>query len=110
MVNQAKTKKVAVTVVGLNHYRGNVLKVGETVVLKAETNNIHDLEAVAVYTLAENAEKVGYIANSVETVIHGTRSSGAIYDDVKDRVQVFGDVLFVLKKLNSVIVEVRING
>ena len=39
-------------------------------------------EAIAVFD--HNNTKVGYVANSVYSVIRGTYSSGRIYDKIKD--------------------------
>ena len=58
------------------------LKPGDVLILKKDTNNPYDDEAIAVYD--KQKCKVGYVANSVSTVARGTYSAGRAYDRIKD--------------------------
>ena len=58
------------------------LKPGDIVTLKKDPNNVYDDEAIAVYD--EQKCKVGYVANSVSTVVRGTCSAGRVYDKILD--------------------------
>ncbi len=78
MEEERVKEKVLLTVVGTNHYHGNdVLKVGQTVLLKAETDNQFDNEAVMVQ--ADKLGTIGYVANSVTTRVKGTNSAGYVH-------------------------------
>ena len=56
----------------------NNLRVGIKLKLKKDYDNQYDDEAIAVYS--EHGNKIGYVANSVNTVCRGTRSAGRAYD------------------------------
>lgn len=61
------------------------LRVGDKLILKKDLDNCYDDEAIAVYD--KNNVKVGYVANSVNTVARGTYSAGRLYDLVDDKVR-----------------------
>ena len=64
---------VFVTVTGFNHYIiREPIVAGQRLLLMRETGNEYDKSAVAVYL---SGEKIGYVANTIETVKSGTMSS-----------------------------------
>lgn len=68
-----------ITINHLDDYMSaNSLRVGMKLILKKDHDNPYDDEAIAVYT--ENGSKVGYVANSVQSVCRGTLSAGRVYD------------------------------
>jgi hypothetical protein len=88
-------------VVGMNHYFGNDLfKVGQIVHLVKDPDNAHDQDAIRVELTVIG--KVGYVANSPQTVPRGCRSASRLYDTFEQRVNAI--VRFVLK--DTVIVEI----
>lgn len=90
-----------VTIIGLNNYRGNkVFKIGSIVKLIKEPENYYDTEAIACEM--KYIGKVGYIANSITTVIKGTMSAGRVYDKITD--PTFAEVKFI--DSSSVIAEI----
>ena len=75
--------QIFITINHLDDFNGlSNIKVGDTLTLKKDLDNPYDDEAIAVYNLEDI--KVGYVANSVYSVIRGTYSSGRIYDKIKD--------------------------
>lgn len=77
MFNQSEFD-VFVTITGFNHFPNTRrLYDGETVALRKEPQNDYDKFAIAVY--GENGQ-IGYVANSVETIIKGALSAKQIYD------------------------------
>lgn len=74
------------------------LRTGEYVILRKDKNDTHDDETIRVY-YDDNKDSLYnvYVANSVNTVIRGTRSAGRIYDkfDMAARAQ----VMFVFKNM-----------
>lgn len=58
------------------------LDVEDMVILKKEYNNAYDKEAIVVENI--KGIKVGYVSNSVNTVIDGCKSAGRIYDKFID--------------------------
>ena len=76
-------EKVLVTVVGTDHYYGNkIFEIGEYVTLEKEPKNPYDSDAIAVFL--DNYGVCGYIANSVNTVLRGTKSASRIYEHIGD--------------------------
>ena len=74
---------IFVTVNHLDDYMPIIaLKPGDILTMKKDQNNLYDDEAIAVYN--EHECKVGYVANSVATVVRGTYSAGRIYDKIED--------------------------
>jgi hypothetical protein len=61
------------------------LRPGDRLILRKDRNNIYDDEAIIVYK--ENDTKVGYVANSVGSVMRGTYSAGRIYDHIGDETE-----------------------
>ncbi len=53
------------------------LRIGETLKMKKDHDNIYDEEAILV--CKREGTKVGYCANSVKTVCRGTHSAGYVY-------------------------------
>lgn len=75
--------KIFITINHLDDFNGlSNIKVNDTLTLIKDLDNPYDDEAIAVFD--NNNTKVGYVANSVYSVIRGTYSSGRIYDKVKD--------------------------
>ncbi len=79
------------------------LKVGDTLTLKKEPDNIYDDEAIAAYT--KDNFKCGYVANSVGTVARGTYSSGRLYDRICSKTEC--RVRFILVEKDRVIAEIK---
>ncbi|MGB9839615.1 HIRAN domain-containing protein [Thermovenabulum sp.] len=93
-------RKRFVALVGCENYFGyRVLKPGMIVTLEKEPDNDYDAEAikVMVYPLG----KIGYIANSINTVPKGCFSAGRIYDTFHKKTK--GIIRFVTK--NCAIIE-----
>ena len=83
-----------ISVVGINHYYGSdIFKVGQILVLKKDFENKYDDEAIQAEL--GTIGKVGYVANSYQTVAKGTRSAGRIYDTFETVCQ--GQVAFIVK-------------
>lgn len=75
--------KIFITINHLDDFNGlSNIKVNDNITLIKDLDNPYDDEAIAVFD--HNNIKVGYVANSVYSVIRGTYSSGRIYDKVKD--------------------------
>ena len=85
-------KKSYFTITGLNfRYGSEFLKKGMKVKLKKEPDNKFDKEAIAVSL--KGLGTIGYVANSVKTVVGESMSAGRIYDKFKRKAK--GKVLFV---------------
>lgn len=68
-----------ITITGISNYYGKKpFEIGRTVKLAKEPNNRHDSDAIVV-TLPY-IEKIGYVANSINTVYEGTCSAGRLHD------------------------------
>lgn len=81
-----------VTITGLNHYYGKKpFEIGRIIRLIKEPDNEYDNEAIAA-TLTF-IDKIGYVANSTNTVYDGTISAGRLYDKIED--YAYGKVMFV---------------
>ena len=61
--------------------QNNHLDVGNILTLVKEPDNNYDTEAIA---LKLDDKKIGYVANSANTVVKGTMSAGRIYDKIKN--------------------------
>lgn len=82
-----------VTIVGMDFYQGNgVLDIGQIITLKKEFDNHYDEDAIAVYI--SRIVQVGYVANSVHTVVRGTKSASRLYDSINDTEK--AEVMFVM--------------
>ncbi|NLW56943.1 MAG: DNA-binding protein [Firmicutes bacterium] len=89
-----------VAIVGTRHYFGRkVFKPGQIVKLVKEPENSLDDEAIRVEL--KPLGRVGYVANSTNTVPRGCQSAGRIYDTFNQHC--YGRVKFVTKE--TVIVE-----
>lgn len=72
-----------VTITGLNHYYGKKpFEVGRVFKIIKEPDNDYDDEAI--FAFLPFIEKIGYVANSTNTVYQGTVSAGRIYDKIDD--------------------------
>lgn len=81
-----------VTITGLDHYYGKKpFEIGRIIKLIKEVDNEYDKEAIMAYL--PYIEKIGYVANSTNTVYQGTISAGRLYDKIDD--YAFGKVMFV---------------
>ncbi|MGN1400033.1 MAG: DNA-binding protein [Bacillus sp. (in: firmicutes)] len=75
-----------ITIVGADHYFGmKVFKIGQVIQLKKDYDNLYDEEAIEAQI--DMVGKVGYVANSYQTIAKGTRSAGRIYDTFEDQCQ-----------------------
>ena len=74
-------KKIYFTLTGTNYYYGKeFFKDGMKVRLIKEPDNSYDSEAIRVEM--DPLKKVGYVANSVNTVIGDSWSAGRLYDRI----------------------------
>lgn len=81
-----------VTITGLNHYYGKKpYEIGRIIKLIKEPDNEYDREAIAAFL--PFIDKIGYVANSTNTVYDGTISAGRLYDKIED--YAYGRVMFV---------------
>ena len=75
--------KAYFTISGMYHYLENdFLERGDTVVLIKEPDNDYDAEAIKVEI--DCLGKIGYVANSVRTVLGNCYSAGRLYDKIED--------------------------
>ena len=75
--------KIYITITGMNHYQGtDFLKKGMKVRLIKEPDNDYDREAIRAEL--EGLGKIGYVANSVGTVLGDSVSAGRLYDKIGD--------------------------
>ncbi len=90
-----------ISVVGVGHYFGaEIFKVGQRIILRKDHDNKQDDESIQAEL--ETIGKVGYVANSYQTVAKGTRSAGRIYDTFDE--ECVGEVAFIVK--DTIIVKV----
>ena len=81
-----------VTITGLNHYYGKKpFEIGRIIRLIKKPDNEYDKEAIAAFL--PFIDKIGYVANSTNTVYDGTISAGRLYDKIED--YAYGKVMFV---------------
>ena len=86
-------KKIYFTIAGMQfRYGSDFLERGDTVRLVKEPDNKHDREAIRVEM--DGLGLVGYVANSVRTVIGESYSAGRIYDHVKE--DATGKVVYIM--------------
>lgn len=77
----------------INFSKNNkVTKINSIVKLTKDLDNNYDDEAILVEM--RYIGKIGYVANSVETVIRGTYSAGRLYDKIMD--PDYGKICFVI--------------
>ena len=73
--------KIYFTIAGMNYYYGtDIVKKGTKVNLVKEPDNKYDKEAIKVEL--KPFGKIGYVANSVRTVIGECYSAGRLYDKI----------------------------
>ena len=77
-------KKVYFSISGMRHYFGtDFLERGDEVMLIKEPDNDYDKEAIRV-EIEGLGKMIGYVANSVNTVLGECFSAGRLYDHIKD--------------------------
>jgi hypothetical protein len=85
-------KNYFITITGVNHYYSmKPFEPGRIVKLIKENDNEHDEEAICV--VLPFIDKVGYVANSPNTVAKGTYSAGRVYDLFEK--EIYAKVLFI---------------
>lgn len=85
-------KMYFVTITGISHYYGKKpFEVGRVIKLIKEPDNDYDPEAISAFL--PFIDKIGYVANSTNTVYGGTISAGRLYDKIED--YAYGKVMFV---------------
>ena len=73
--------KIYFTLTGTKHYFGNdFLEKGTRIRLEKEPDNEYDKEAIKV--TYEGLGKIGYVANSFNTVLGDSMSAGRLYDKI----------------------------
>lgn len=82
--NKPRKKDFEGIVITILFNKNKPLNVGNILTLVKEPDNNYDAEAIAV-TLDD--EKIGYVANSTNTVVKGTMSAGRVYDKINDMQQ-----------------------
>ena len=86
-------KKIYFTIAGMQfRYGSDFLERGDTVRLVKEPDNKHDREAIRVEM--DGLGLVGYVANSVRTVIGESYSAGRLYDHLKENPT--GKVVYIM--------------
>lgn len=81
-----------ITITGVNHYYGmKPFEPGRIIRLVKDKDNEHDEEAICVEL--PYIDKIGYVANSPNTVAKGTYSAGRVYDLFDD--DAYAQVLFI---------------
>ena len=84
---------IHITINHLDDYRSAFfLKPGDTLRLEKDRNNTYDDEAIKV---KKDSVTIGYVANSVHTVMRGTCSAARVYDQIKD------DALCIIRFMNQ---------
>ena len=85
-------KTYFVTITGLNHYyETKPFEIGRIIKLIKEPDNEYDNEAILAFL--PFIDKIGYVANSTNTVYQGTISAGRLYDKIED--YAYARVMFV---------------
>ena len=88
-------RKIYFTITGLKfRYGTDFLERGDIVRLVKEPDNEHDSEAIKVEI--DGLGKIGYVANSVHTVLGDSYSAGRLYDKFKDDAE--GTVRYITDK------------
>ena len=89
------TQELYFTITGTHYRFGNdIVERGTRVKLVKEPDNEYDSEAIKA-TLP-GLGQIGYVANSVNTVLGESMSAGRLYDKIGD--EAFGTVLYVLDR------------
>ena len=85
-------ENIFITITGINHYFGKKpFEIGRILKLIKEPDDPYDNEAIGVYL--PFIDKIGNVANSVNTVFAGTQSAGRIWDKIGD--SALAKVMFV---------------
>lgn len=85
-------KMYFVTITGISHYYGKKpFEIGRVIKLIKEPDNEYDPEAISAFL--PFIDKIGYVANSTNTVYDGTISAGRLYDKIED--YAYGKIMFV---------------
>ena len=88
-------EKIYFTITGTGYRFGHdFIEAGMKVRIEKEPENEIDREAIAVYM--EGLGKIGYVANSVMTVLGESWSAGRIYDKIGDTAE--ATVMYVLDR------------
>ena len=78
---KSDNEEIYITINHLDEFNGlSNIKVGDTLTLIKDLDNPYDDEAIAVFD--KDNIKVGYVANSVDTVARGTHSAGRVYENI----------------------------
>ena len=81
-----------ITIIAFNRFHGTKpLKLDGIVKLVKEPKNKYDTEAIACEM--RYFGKIGYVANSVDSVIKGCMSSGRVFDKIED--EYFAKIQFI---------------
>ncbi len=87
--------KIYFTITGTGYrYGQDFFKKGMKVRLEKEPDNKHDKEAIRV--MVKGLGQVGYVANSIHTVLGDSWSAGRLYDKIGDTAK--GKVYLVMDK------------
>ena len=85
-------KNCFITITGISHYYEQApFEIGRILKIVKEPDNSHDSEAI--YVELPFIGKVGYVANSANTVYRGTTSAGRINDKIGE--YAYAQVLFI---------------
>ena len=85
-------KTYFITITGINHYYGKKpFEIGRVIKIIKEPDNEYDKEAIVAFL--PFIDKIGYVANSTNTVYDGTISAGRLYDKIED--YAYAKVMFV---------------
>lgn len=88
-------KKIHLTITGMDYYEDlTSFELGEIIRLKKEPTNYHDPEAIKAEIPFTG--KIGYVANSIKTVVKGTMSAGRIYDKIEETS--YAKIVFITNK------------
>lgn len=91
------------TITGLNYYHGSsFLKRKMRVTLIKDPDNKYDKEAIRVEM--EGLGKIGYVANSPQTVKGDSYSAGRLYDKISDTAS--GTIVYILD--SAVVAKIKI--
>lgn len=93
-INDWAEKDIYITVNGSSMFHGmKPFKIGAILKLTKDTDNTYDQEAIACEM--RYFGRVGFVANSVNTVAKGCMSGGRVYDKIEDGY--FAEVKFLIK-------------
>lgn len=85
-------KTYFITITGINHYYGRKpFEIGRVIKLIKEPDNEYDKEAIVAFL--PFIDKIGYVANSTNTVYDGTISAGRLYDKIEE--YAYAKIMFV---------------